>query len=95
MAWRISCIYMRPCTRTRSIKDVGAIEGEGQRLLNTLERGLEDLLCAGDAFGIYNESGQGEELTDSSIRVARFLRYRRAVRTFMEDFFFFTLGSFK
>jgi hypothetical protein len=52
MAWRISCIYMHPCTRTRSIKDVGVSEGEEQRLLNTLERGLEDLLCAGDVFGI-------------------------------------------
>jgi hypothetical protein len=86
---------MRPCTRTRSIKDVGAVEGVEQQLLDTLERGKEDLLCAGDAFGTYDGSWQGDELTDSSMRVARFLRYRRAVRTFMDDFFFFTLGSFK
>jgi hypothetical protein len=34
-------------------------------------------------------------MRDSSIRVARFLRYRSAVRTFIDDFFFFALGSFK
>lgn len=41
---------MRPCTRTRSIKDAGAIEGEEQQLLDMLERDKEDLLYAGDVL---------------------------------------------
>ena len=31
--------------------------------------------------------------TDSSIKVAKFLRYSKAVRTFIVDFFFFAAGD--